>query len=205
VYSDTTDKLYWFVSDGSATDPESALVIDTRGDTVVARLGAGVKHRPGCLDHTGRYIFCPDEADNSLFVYDSQGDSVAAVYSGLPVPVCVKPNPERGRIYVGCSDVILVYPDTPPGIEEAMGAEVRAVKPGPTVVKGVLVLGAAVDSRQRAVDRAELLDAAGRKVMDLKPGANDVRMLAPGVYFVRGPKTEDGSPGAAVSKVVVTE
>jgi hypothetical protein len=208
VYSDTTDKLYWFVSDGSATDPESALVIDTRGDTVVARLGAGVKHRPGCLDHMGRYIFCPDEADNSLFVYDSQGDSVAAVYSGLPGPVCVKPNPERGQVYVGCSDVILVYPDTPPGIEEAVGAEVRAAKPEPTVVRGVLLLPegpSSSPSPSPSPSTSCLMDISGRKVMDLRPGENDVRALAPGVYFVRGPKTEDGRPDAAVRKIVLTE
>jgi hypothetical protein len=30
-----------------------------------------------------------------------------------------------------------------------------------------------------------LLDAAGRKVMGLHAGANDVSRLAPGVYFVR--------------------
>jgi hypothetical protein len=32
---------------------------------------------------------------------------------------------------------------------------------------------------------ASLLDISGRKAMDLRPGANDVRALAPGVYFVR--------------------
>jgi hypothetical protein len=35
------------------------------------------------------------------------------------------------------------------------------------------------------MSRAALLDAAGRKVMDLAPGDNDVSRLAPGVYFVR--------------------
>jgi hypothetical protein len=30
-----------------------------------------------------------------------------------------------------------------------------------------------------------LLDASGRKVLDLAPGPNDVRHLSPGVYFVR--------------------
>jgi len=50
-----------------------------------------------------------------------------------------------------------------------------------------------------------LTDVSGRKVMDLEPGANDVRALAPGVYFLRGPKTEDGRPDAAVRKVVLTE
>ncbi|MBM3332814.1 hypothetical protein FJY68_13370 [candidate division WOR-3 bacterium] len=201
VYSDTTDKLYWFVADGSVTDPESALVIDTRGDTVVARLGAGVWHRPGCLDHTGRYIFCPDEADSSLFVYDSQIDSVAAVYSGLPGPLCVKPNPERAQVYVGCDEVILVYPDAPLGVEEMPNAEVRTTSPGPTVVRGTLNLQPAICSLQSEI---ALLSVDGRKVLDLRPGPNDVRSLAPGVYFLRGPMTEDGRPGASVRKVVVT-
>jgi hypothetical protein len=30
-----------------------------------------------------------------------------------------------------------------------------------------------------------LLDISGRKVLNLQPGVNDVRTLAPGVYFVR--------------------
>jgi hypothetical protein len=51
----------------------------------------------------------------------------------------------------------------------------------------------------------DLFDACGRKVLDLQPGANDVRGLAPGVYFVRGPKTEDGRPDAAVRKIILTE
>jgi hypothetical protein len=32
---------------------------------------------------------------------------------------------------------------------------------------------------------AALLDATGRKVLDLEPGTNDVSRLAPGVYFVQ--------------------
>ena len=41
-----------------------------------------------------------------------------------------------------------------------------------------------------------LLDISGRKVLELQPGANDVRGLAPGVYFVR-------SEPSAVTKVVI--
>jgi hypothetical protein len=50
-----------------------------------------------------------------------------------------------------------------------------------------------------------LLDISGRKVIDLRPGANDVRALAPGVYFVHegGVRSEEG--GAGISKVVVTK
>jgi hypothetical protein len=64
-----------------------------------------------------------------------------------------------------------------------------------TVARGVLMLPDRTD--------ADLLDIIGRKVMDLRPGENDIRHLAPGVYFVRRPETEDGRPGAAVRKVVI--
>jgi len=43
----------------------------------------------------------------------------------------------------------------------------------------------------------------GRRVMDLVPGANDVRTLAPGVYFIR--QTSDVRQDASsVTKVIIT-
>jgi len=55
-----------------------------------------------------------------------------------------------------------------------------------------------------AGDRVQLPDMSRRKAMSLNPGANDVRALAPGVYFLkeRGERSEGG--GAAIRKVVVT-
>ena len=53
------------------------------------------------------------------------------------------------------------------------------------------------------IPRPTLLDATGRRIMELMPGANDVRHLAPGVYFVRGPKTGDGRPRTEIHKIVV--
>ncbi|UCG42325.1 MAG: T9SS type A sorting domain-containing protein [candidate division WOR-3 bacterium] len=50
---------------------------------------------------------------------------------------------------------------------------------------------------------ADLLDIAGRRVTDLQPGLNDIRRVAPGVYFVRGPETEDGRPKVETRKVVI--
>jgi len=204
VLSDSTDKLYWFAHDEHGTEQDSVLVVDTRSDTVIARLQAGFQQRRGCLDRTGRYIFCTSAGDSSLVIYDTQSDRVVAVYGTPPEPYAVVPNPELGCIYVEFPDVILVYPDTPPGVHEMSNAEVRATNCGPTVVSGTLVLGAA-GSRQHSAYRAELLDVSGRKVMDLASGANDVRALAPGVYFLRGPKAEDGRPDAAVRKVVMTK
>ncbi|HTW91325.1 MAG TPA: hypothetical protein VMH22_06405 [bacterium] len=70
------------------------------------------------------------------------------------------------------------------GIEEGGRPTVSGSRPAATVARGVLMLGA-VDSRQNTGCRAELLDAAGRKVAELHPGANDVSRLAPGAYILR--------------------
>jgi len=40
-------------------------------------------------------------------------------------------------------------------------------------------------------------------VLDLLPGPNDVRHLAPGVYFIRKPSAAGCKP-SAVTKVIVT-
>jgi hypothetical protein len=50
----------------------------------------------------------------------------------------------------------------------------------PAVIRGSLRLPPGPGSPARR----SLLDASGRKVMSLRPGPNDVRHLAPGVYFV---------------------
>ena len=80
-----------------------------------------------------------------------------------------------------------------------------------TIVRGMLVLGA-VGSRQNTGYRAapsdggrcgQLLDAAGRRVLELRAGANDVRALAPGVYFVRGGGGMSEQGGAGTRKVVI--
>jgi hypothetical protein len=61
------------------------------------------------------------------------------------------------------------------------------------------VLHVQVDRRQNTGYRAELLDIAGRKVLDLVPGPNDIRRFAPGVYFVR----LDAGTARQVEKVIL--
>jgi len=70
-----------------------------------------------------------------------------------------------------------------------------------TILRGVLVLPSASGVERQA--SGALLDISGRKVLDLLPGPNDVRRLAPGIYFVRQPSTASGK-ASAVTKVVVT-
>ena len=73
---------------------------------------------------------------------------------------------------------------------------------GPAIVRGVLRLG---DRGPETGDRVELLDISGRKVLDLRPGANDVSHLAPGVYFVSEEPQAASRKPQAVRKVVLTQ
>jgi hypothetical protein len=86
------------------------------------------------------------------------------------------------------------------GIDDAALAA-RPAAPMPTVVRGVLFLPEATGHKPQA---AGLLDISGRRVLDLLPGANDVRSLAPGVYFVREDPQASSPKPQAVRKVVVT-
>jgi YVTN family beta-propeller protein len=86
------------------------------------------------------------------------------------------------------------------GAEEMTKPEVR-MSSGPTIVRGVLFLEARGEMREA---RCELLDISGRSVLDLKPGPNDVRALAPGVYFVRQ-EAHAQAQAHAVRKIVIAE
>jgi hypothetical protein len=75
------------------------------------------------------------------------------------------------------------------GTEEGKWVGTSARMPIPTLVRGCL--------RLPEGEPAELLDAAGCRLMELNPGANDVHFLAPGVYLVRL------ESGRTATKVVV--
>jgi hypothetical protein len=100
-------------------------------------------------------------------------------------------------------------PPLPPvAVEETPKARVRTSN-ATTVVRGVLFLPRGSDfpvAMNRGLEASlTLLDATGRRVMVLRPGANDVRSLAPGVYFVREERAGSREqPAASVRKVVVT-
>jgi hypothetical protein len=54
---------------------------------------------------------------------------------------------------------------------------------GPTIVRGMLKMPLASGVKHSA--SSVLFDITGRKVLDLHPGANDIKHIAPGVYFIR--------------------
>jgi hypothetical protein len=68
--------------------------------------------------------------------------------------------------------------------EERQKPTANSLQPTASVIRNVLFLPEAPSYKLQA---ASLLDAGGRRVMDLAPGANDISRLAPGVYFVITP------------------
>jgi hypothetical protein len=89
------------------------------------------------------------------------------------------------------------------GIAEGSEQQPLGCASEPSIVRGVLFLGAYGIRHTAYV--AELLDPAGRKVMELRAGPNDVSRLASGVYFIRTePSAVGRQPSAAgVRKVVI--
>jgi len=85
------------------------------------------------------------------------------------------------------------------------GPAVRILPHATSIVRSVLFLPrdmTGLPGNSDRVPRPTLLDAAGRKVLALHAGANDVSHLAPGVYFVRlalGVKRD----ASGVTKVVI--
>jgi hypothetical protein len=87
----------------------------------------------------------------------------------------------------------------PPGVEESPGVKARTANRGATIVRGMLCLP---DGSSTSSSPSWLLDIAGRMVIALRPGANDVSRLSPGVYFVRAVGRELSA--VSCQKVVLT-
>jgi hypothetical protein len=86
------------------------------------------------------------------------------------------------------------------GIQEALNDERGTMSTVATVIRGILFLPRDMTETAKVSDRVPrpvLLSVDGRRVLDLHAGANDVRALAPGVYFVKGRQ-------AIVRRVVLT-
>jgi hypothetical protein len=105
-----------------------------------------------------------------------------------------------GYAYVGSGSSLAILQFYGGGVEERTNDEVRMMESAPTIVRRALFMPEASSRKPQAT---RLLDAAGSKVLDLHPGANDVSHLAPGVYFVRSEPIPAGRLASVVTKVIV--
>jgi len=108
-------------------------------------------------------------------------------------------------------------------VKEAMSDECRAMSDGASIVRGVLFLPRDMGAGHSCENgdcpasnsmrcsgglspvfaKPALLNIIGRKVLDLKPGPNDVSRLAPGVYFVLEAHAQAQAQAQAARKAVI--
>jgi YVTN family beta-propeller protein len=134
---------------------------------------------------------------NGVVVLSGSSNQVVATINLPGRPAGYGWNWEQNRLYVACEGGVLAVlrdsggyaveePPTPGRSSGNHNAAATGI--GATIVRGVLELPRDITELPGNSDRVPgptLLDISGRRVLDLHPGANDVRHLAPGVYFVR--------------------
>jgi len=172
--------------------------------------------------HTALMVCDAAEVEWLYYVYYTSSADHGVSWSGLELvdedTTLSSGHPDIGADSAGHAYVVWPHGDdgqfriwfatnNPLAIAEEPGEPAITEQPSATVVRGVLFLPkmGIVPEGTVPIFGPSLLDASGRKVMDLRPGANDVRTLAPGVYFVRsGPSAVSWQP-SAVTKVVIAD
>ncbi|MBM3315382.1 hypothetical protein FJY71_06030, partial [candidate division WOR-3 bacterium] len=158
---------------------------------------------PGAVD-----FFLSDEDGFQAYLAGGQFGAFAADENALSanhslvLPECgrfyaVLSNEEQANISALVDATVRLY-KREVGVEETVSAERGTLNPGPTVVRGILYLAGSAFR----CSSAALLNSAGRVVMSLRPGGNDVRHMPAGVYFVRGLSAVSCQP-SAVQKVMI--
>lgn len=197
--------VYVYLNEGTDSVPAF-------GDSTPVRHGGSQFNDYRCvpllldLDGDGKRDLVLGEWYSSVRLYTNVGTDTNPVFNTFvnlvdPDPVkFVNGNPPRINFtdWDGDGDLDMITCDyygsvflrrniTPAGIEETTNGERGTIDVGATLVRGVLRLPRDMTEMSVISDRVPgftLLDASGRNVLDLLPGANDVSALSPGVYFV---------------------
>jgi hypothetical protein len=148
-------------------------------------------------------VYCASTGWSQVAVIAGNGSRMLDVLQVGAGPFCFAAAPRHHRLYVACNKVYVIR-DKVTAIAETPEPERAEAMPGPTIVRDVLRLGQSGDRPSSGgTVPVLLLDPAGRIVMHLLPGDNDVRHLSPGVYFVSSPHRSPLPQGARVQKVVL--
>jgi YVTN family beta-propeller protein len=143
-----------------------------------------------CLDSAAGKVYCSNFLDSVVTVIDARRDSIVKTIATGPDPECMCYNWTSGRTYVGCrgdNKVYVIKDSVVGGVEEKNAAPCSrrpAIDFRPNPCDGVLYLEAGPPSSYDQTIR--LYDVQGSVVADLQPGANDIRHLVPGTYFLAG-------------------
>jgi hypothetical protein len=174
----------WFTIRNRAIHPlDSAYAISAKlvsEDTLVAVLDS-VKPFPDVQRHS--------DVDNRSDPFAFRASPQAQVGDTIPLRLEVGFT-DAGNSVTMPVEFELVIGDNPVGMVEGTRAQPVPVPWLPTVVRSVLLI-------PQRYDASELVDATGRRALNLRPGANDLGELRDGIYFVRG------GPEGRVTKLVV--
>ena len=132
--------------------------------------------------------------DSARGPYDLAPDSILTYWYVVIASPC-----SLDSLAIRCKEAVDIYEERLAGIAETMDGERVTIAPEATIVRGVLFLPPSLLS-----PRSFLLSIDGRKVLNLRPGANDVSRLSPGVYFVRQASGVERA-ASSVTKVVLTD
>ncbi len=116
------------------------------------------------------------------------------VFLGFPLYYCEN-EPARAFAVKALSDLGEPYALTEPGPPAAAATPLSA-----SHVRAILKLPADIAPHPPHL----LIDATGRRVLELKPGTNDISNLAPGVYFIRQAQPDRQTVSRPAVRVIIT-
>jgi YVTN family beta-propeller protein len=158
-------------------------------NTVIATLPTGRDLAALGYNPTSDRVYAANSSDRSVSVFDGAGDSLLTTIMVGTGPQAFAWNPVENCVYTANywgSSISVIRDTTLTGIaRQEQPATIRR-PPMATINRGMLVLPAAGASRGAS---PILLNITGRRVAALHEGANDVRRLGSGVYFVSERRT----------------
>lgn len=186
-------KVYWRTQHQSE---DSVFAVDIGADSLVARFALPHFSAAVCDDRTGDYIYF---VGGRILVVDARADSVVSAVSLQLGAEFSARNNRTSRIYLaGLNDSVIqvVYDSVVfAGLHAASGSPTRAVS-----LRTVLSRSAPMCSPTEV----RLYDATGRCVADFGSGPNDIRHLAPGVYFIREAQAQAQAQAVGGQRSAVT-
>ncbi len=171
-----------------AHDPlDTVYVLDCRTHVITSRIATWGGIAAMVCDTTGAkvYVACfagsPSQND-TVIVLDGRSDTVVTAVAVGRDPWALAWNSTNSRIYAANrgSGTVSVIRDTSTAIAEPLGRR-------PILQAHATIISARY--LHSGAGPADLVDAAGRKVMALVPGTNDLSSLPAGVYSVISPST----------------
>ena len=141
-----------------------------------------------CLDSAAGKVYCSNFLDSMVTVIDARADTIIKTIATGSDPEYMCHNSVNGRTYVGNrgnSTVSVIRDTTTGGVEEKAGPPrggQPAIDAWPNPCGNVLYVDAGQMSGHAHAIR--VYDVRGNAVAELRPGANDVRHLASGTYFL---------------------